>query len=323
MCRKFIQVAYFNFQLLLGIKDTSDMLVSMTLYCLADLVPILGASAVIGGKRSKLFADGRPHSHPIPKTQAVIHKPKETRHPPKIAENSTEDLNSAPGEILLKKNTIPRYQQVFGSGDSLEMENVLFLHERPSPDGGEDLDSEVMLSKVGDNLDSEEHWSDWENEDNVNLTNEDFPSEIQDDTLNDDLHVKIDAEKLDLKLDSPKVSSSKADSHYLQKASLEAKAKKLADISELDIKNQKFKSKSSASGGKRDEFDFFLDMEPVIEKQNVFEIQQPLLNLTESLEVKSTSDASGLISQKLTFAPAENEDGKTDNDAWGDGDWED
>lgn len=315
----------FIFQLLLGIKDTSDVLVSMTLYCLADLVPILGASAVIGGKRSKLFADGRPLAHPTPKTQPTIHKPKETRHLPKIAENSTDDLaelKSVPGEILLKKNMIPRYQQVFGSGESLEMENVLFLHERPSPDGGEDLDSEVVLSKVGDNLDSEEHWSDWENEDNINLTNEDFPSEIQDDTLIDDLTVKIEAEKLVLsekKLDSMTISGGRADSHYLQKASLEAKAKKLADISELDIKNQKFKSKSSASG-KKDEFDFFLDMEPVIEKQNVFEIQQPL---TESLEVKSSSDASDLISQKLTFAPAENEDGKTDNDAWGDGDWED
>lgn len=47
-------------QLLLGIKDTNDLLVTKTLLCLADLIPILGASQVIGKNRRKLFADGRP-----------------------------------------------------------------------------------------------------------------------------------------------------------------------------------------------------------------------------------------------------------------------
>lgn len=45
---------------LLGIKDTNDLLCSRTLLCLADLIPILGASQVIGMNRRKLFADGRP-----------------------------------------------------------------------------------------------------------------------------------------------------------------------------------------------------------------------------------------------------------------------
>lgn len=47
-------------QLLLGIKDTNDLLCSRTLLCLSDLIPILGASQVIGKNRRKLFADGRP-----------------------------------------------------------------------------------------------------------------------------------------------------------------------------------------------------------------------------------------------------------------------
>lgn len=47
-------------QLLLGIKDTNDLLASRTLLCLADLIPILGANQVIGKNRTKLFADGRP-----------------------------------------------------------------------------------------------------------------------------------------------------------------------------------------------------------------------------------------------------------------------
>jgi SCY1-like protein 3 len=47
-------------QLLVGIKDINETLVSDTLHTLADLVPVLGASVVIGKGRAKLFADGRP-----------------------------------------------------------------------------------------------------------------------------------------------------------------------------------------------------------------------------------------------------------------------
>lgn len=52
-------------QLLLGIKDTNDLLASRTLVCLADLIPILGASQVIGKNRRKLFSDGRPQQQEI------------------------------------------------------------------------------------------------------------------------------------------------------------------------------------------------------------------------------------------------------------------
>lgn len=44
----------------MGIKDTNEQLVSVTLRALADVIPVLGAAAVIGGKRGKLFSDGRP-----------------------------------------------------------------------------------------------------------------------------------------------------------------------------------------------------------------------------------------------------------------------
>jgi len=51
---------FFYLQLLVGIKDTNEQLVSATLRALADLIPLLGAATVIGGKRAKLFTDGRP-----------------------------------------------------------------------------------------------------------------------------------------------------------------------------------------------------------------------------------------------------------------------
>lgn len=49
-------------QILLGIKDTNDLLVTKTLICLADLIPILGATVVIGNNRHRIFGDGRPQN---------------------------------------------------------------------------------------------------------------------------------------------------------------------------------------------------------------------------------------------------------------------
>jgi hypothetical protein len=47
-------------QLLLGIRDSNDTLVADSLRALADVVPLLGASKVIGKNRRKLFANGYP-----------------------------------------------------------------------------------------------------------------------------------------------------------------------------------------------------------------------------------------------------------------------
>lgn len=87
-------------ELLVGIKDTNDHLVSATLKALADIVPILGAATVIGGKRGKLFTDGRP--------------------------NKLKDNKEIDNSINITQFTIPMSIQ------------KIDLPERPSPDGGED-----------------------------------------------------------------------------------------------------------------------------------------------------------------------------------------
>lgn len=88
-------------ELLVGIKDTNDHLVSATLKALADIVPILGAATVIGGKRGKLFTDGRP--------------------------NKLKDNNEIDNNINIAQLTIP-----------MSIQKIIDLPERPSPDGGED-----------------------------------------------------------------------------------------------------------------------------------------------------------------------------------------
>lgn len=63
-------------QLLLGIRDNNDQMVASTLRALADLVPLLGASTVIGMNRRKIFSDGSPG-----KAFATSHRPDSTTTP--------------------------------------------------------------------------------------------------------------------------------------------------------------------------------------------------------------------------------------------------
>lgn len=132
-------------QLLLGIKDTNDVLVATTLRCLADLVPILGSSTVIGGNRSRLFADGRPQGHPETSTHWTE------------ARSITPVINS--GE-LISHSPIPDNVDISESYASvdLNLNNGKIMPERLSPDGGEDF-------KTVSDVEIEEIWSDWENDD--------------------------------------------------------------------------------------------------------------------------------------------------------------
>ncbi|XP_054008151.1 protein-associating with the carboxyl-terminal domain of ezrin [Hylaeus anthracinus] len=112
-------------ELLVGIKDTNDHLVSATLKALSDIVPILGAATVIGGNRGKLFTDGRPN---------------------KVKESGQNSSDTSSFTNIVE----------FPAPMSTNQETVN-LPERPSPDGGEDK-KEIMSS-----ITEEEYtWSDWE-----------------------------------------------------------------------------------------------------------------------------------------------------------------
>ncbi|XP_071644997.1 protein-associating with the carboxyl-terminal domain of ezrin [Temnothorax longispinosus] len=111
-------------ELLVGIKDTNDDLVSATLRALADVVPILGAATVIGGNRGKLFTDGRPNKKMI----------------------RGKDLDAI-------RKAFTQEIPVFVNID----ESNVHLAERPSPDGGED-----KREKEFSFPEEECTWSDWE-----------------------------------------------------------------------------------------------------------------------------------------------------------------
>jgi SCY1-like protein 3 len=204
-------------ELLVGIKDTNDNLVCATLRALADIVPILGAAAVIGGNRGKLFTDGRPN-------KIMTHN------------KSLNDIKKG----LTFTQEIPVFVNIDDSN--------VHLSERPSPDGGEDKREKEFL--FGE---EECTWSDWETQESVgnNQCRAEVPSSVIE-SQND-----VDVTVLSL----PESSSSILKTKYTKKLVL-------SDITELDIKNSK------VIKSPKEEFDFFTDMEPVIQKTQILHIPE-------------------------------------------------
>lgn len=230
---------------------------------MSELVPILGADTVIGGKRSKLFTDGRP--------------------------NSKTNLNTGKSQdelLFLSKKSLRDYhcsEDVYenSSRNTSEYEKTIVLNERPSPVGGESVDEEVVLTKRSkDNVaDSEDDWSDWDNTNRqLTIVSNNIETHFDKDGSANSKESSISTTTYIL--DTATLPSRTT---ILQKAALDAK-KNIVDISELDIKNQKSENKRT-----REEIDFFADMMPVIEKPTVVNIAQ--------------RDISQDFSSKLNFVP--------------------
>ncbi|CAL7948094.1 unnamed protein product [Xylocopa violacea] len=134
-------------ELLVGIKDTNDHLVSATLKALSDIVPILGAATVIGGRRGKLFTDGRPN---------------------KLKEKKKTDQNTNTVQFTISTNIIDK---------------AINLPERPSPDGGEDK-KEIGTSIIEEEY-TWSDWDMQETGDTnlQNLKSPDKPSQSQSDDI--------------------------------------------------------------------------------------------------------------------------------------------
>lgn len=254
------------FQLLIGIKDTNDHLVSITLIALSDLVPILGAGTVIGGKRAKLFNDGRPTTHATRKSLR-----RSTRRNSTFQETSTDVPSLA------------------SNSSELYLNQMLELPERPSPDGGEEEISTTEQDQSAE--DDLENWPDWDND----LGN---PNVVQ--TANEILEyieeVQDESESLETTNNLTEVTEFTTNNIMnLSVSNIPTTVNistKLPDISELDIKNQK----NNFQKDKTDEFDFFQDMEPVIEMskvvliENNIENEKKILNQGISLTVSMIND---------------------------------
>ncbi|XP_055642118.1 protein-associating with the carboxyl-terminal domain of ezrin [Toxorhynchites rutilus septentrionalis] len=261
-------------QLLLGIKDTNDVLVAKTLLCLADLVPILGSAVVIGGNRSKIFADGRPQGVP------------DQSNPWSGVRSITPVLGS--GEFLSGSPT-PGGSGVAIGDNSVSFSSMVnggefnFMPERLSPEG-EDIyhtNSDVELEV--------DEWSDWENDSNEQTSSNSVKKVEEPESVRNDQITAISKVET---IPPPKAGSNqtaglphnKPEQKDPTKDKQSVPPRQEESIENLDIKTQTFKKLESSA----DEMDFFKDMEPVIQKANVLLINDDEeVNSNESVPLTS------------------------------------
>ncbi|XP_076233341.1 protein-associating with the carboxyl-terminal domain of ezrin isoform X2 [Calliopsis andreniformis] len=243
-------------ELLVGIKDTDDHLVSATLKALADMVSILGAATVIGGNRGKLFTDGRPN---------------------KVKENS-QNNNIA--------NTLPFTSIIEFTVPLNTNEKTIDLPERPSPDGGEDKKENVSAI-----AEEEYTWSDWDVQETVSGDIHSCVPQFSE-MICQPNHVSGDANPTPIITSSTPTSKTTASVTEIEKTKMikstfAKKSVTLSDISELDIKNSKL------TNSIKEEYDFFTDMEPVIKKAEILHVQEPQTLSRSVFDVKILNGLEG------------------------------
>lgn len=119
-------------------------------------------------------------------------------------------------------------------------EQVFYLPERPSPDGGEDK-TDVITT-----VSEEDNWTDWELQENDSSINGLIEKKLEEE------HKIIEKEEsCSTKQSKPLIKSNNLLNSYIRKPII-------TNISELDIKNSKVVKPIE------EEIDYFSDMEPVI-----------------------------------------------------------
>ncbi|NXD08505.1 PACE1 protein, partial [Nothocercus nigrocapillus] len=96
-------------QVLLGLRDTSDSIVAITLHSLAVLVSLLGPEVVIGGERTKIFKSSAPSfmkTTDLSPEESPTHVVSNLRHPASRPLKSNASVFHASGNIPAKKQPV-------------------------------------------------------------------------------------------------------------------------------------------------------------------------------------------------------------------------
>ncbi|EDO34375.1 predicted protein [Nematostella vectensis] len=136
-------------QMLIGLRDTDDSLVSATFHALAALVPLLGGEVVVGGQRQKYFTEGRPKFSmgvsPVTKNNTHIHKSSDQKQTKAIAPLNVLDALHMHPKPNLKEEKPP---QKITSEEQKQKERNRQKHREEMERKREKLQKERELKKA-------------------------------------------------------------------------------------------------------------------------------------------------------------------------------
>uniref|UniRef100_A0A8C9Z7V7 SCY1-like, kinase-like 3 n=1 Tax=Sander lucioperca TaxID=283035 RepID=A0A8C9Z7V7_SANLU len=124
-------------QVLLGMRDTNDSLVAMTLQSLAVLVPLLGAQVVVGGERTKVFKRTTPNFTKSTEVSRQMSLPLNGFH----QDSEMEPLSSSPEQPDRLKGPVEDWPdwsdpEESESRDGQSVQIHIQASEREGPDSG-------------------------------------------------------------------------------------------------------------------------------------------------------------------------------------------
>jgi len=330
--------------LLLGIRDSDNEIVSWTLRALAEIVPVLGASTVVGKNRLKVFSDCSPSKERM--TPSPTNSPLKTAplNPPPMTSSviaPSFESSSLP-DVLAERCSPIGAENSDSAGDSEQSENEgggwdSWDQEAPSTGKeGQDFalarkDDAIVSHPVLNNTGVEEKrhvidsWENWEQttsaskEERHDFEGKEGSSPFVANTSESREGQSVIMEAI---LPAPNDAMNATLEDQMEAGAVAISSSKVAtlakghsrlqldvDLDQLDIKAKKTSNPPKTTNSFED--DFFADMEPVITKGK---------NLLELLEENQAEDGKQDAGKQLKFDVTEED--CDDEDGWGD-DWND
>uniref|UniRef100_A0A8C1QJQ1 SCY1-like, kinase-like 3 n=1 Tax=Cyprinus carpio TaxID=7962 RepID=A0A8C1QJQ1_CYPCA len=291
-------------QVLLGMRDTNDSLVAMTLQSLAVLVPLLGAQVVVGGERTKVFKRTTPNFTKSTEVTPEIFS-REMSFPLNGYKMGTQAVdNTKTNGAVRSDEDWPNWSDTEEAEKDKTQSVQISIRSADVPGQSNSADNDD---------ESEEPWDDFEDSE---VTSDHSPSTP--------LPVSVPKTSTESKVLSPSESSTRS-LRYSKALKLNSKPKPKSTIksSEAGCLGEEFTIAVKKKPQPDPELDFFADMVPDIKLSSLSLLPPMESSVREPIMGHTTSDPSiDTLSLTTKFAAADFTE--TEAEGWGDDlNWED